>query len=110
MCVSSLPRKVKKAQLSLEKRAYLRGQRAAGRGELLENGEVVVARQRPGLRAEPPGVVRRLPLQLRQLFTAAGDGERLRFLRRMQEGTVAARLGLVQPQLVVEIAQPDRLE
>src|SRR5947207_9945603 len=97
-------------ELRAQKGAQHAGQCAGGRSELLEDREVVVAGKRSQLRGlERLRVVHRLPLQLRQLSGAVREDQRLA-ARRLMQRAVAARLGLVEAELLVQIAKPDWLE
>src|SRR5262249_6892138 len=90
-------------------------QRAVGIGEAFQYREMVgaVDRQQLASQAAPDprlGVIDRLPAQLGQLGAAVGDEEPPRLPRQMQYGAVAARLRGVEPELDVQVVEPDRLE
>src|SRR6266850_3050640 len=112
---SERPGKSRGAPLSPCQRPEWSEQAAVGARKLLDDRKVVVPCQRHVPAGQAALLPRRRELvglanQLGQLVEADGHDERRRARWQVQDRAVTRGLGGIEPELVVEIAETDRLE
>src|SRR5712692_3363614 len=95
--------------------ADLRGQRSVRPREFLQDREMILTGQAPDPAREPRAGPRRreflgLAPKLWKLAAAVRNDERTRGLLQAEHWAVAARCGLIELELVVHIAQTNRLK